>query len=177
MSDVPAGDDAEELNVGVAMFVAHRWLEDRALAAVHRAGGTDVTPAQARLLQRVDPRGTRLSELAERALVTKQTAATLVTRLVAAGYLERVADPDDGRARLLRLTDRARDLAVAADGAVGAALDEWTAQIGAGRMRELRRTLARLRPLTDPFGSAAGAGSVASAGDSDQGSPAATSVP
>ena len=55
----------------------------------------------------IDPEGTRLSVLAERAQVAKQTATALVDKLERAGYVERVPDPTDGRARLVRLTARA----------------------------------------------------------------------
>ncbi len=55
----------------------------------------------------VDPEGTRLSVLAARAQIAKQTATALVDRLERAGYVERVPDPADGRARLVRLTPRA----------------------------------------------------------------------
>lgn len=42
--------------------------------------------------------------ITERAGVTKQTAGFLVDQLEHAGYVERVADPTDGRARLVRIT-------------------------------------------------------------------------
>ena len=45
---------------------------------------------------------------AEQAQVTKQTAGFLVDQLEKAGYLERVPDPTDGRARLVRVTEKAK---------------------------------------------------------------------
>jgi DNA-binding MarR family transcriptional regulator len=51
--------------------------------------------------------GTRVSDLAEQARVTKQSAGFLVEQLETAGYVERVPDPADRRARLVRLTSRA----------------------------------------------------------------------
>lgn len=138
-------------NVGVLMFVAHRALEERSLAAVHAAGATDITPAQARLLQRVDPQGTRLGELADRARVTKQSAGFLVDQLERSGYLERVPDPTDGRARLVRFTGRMRALGAAADAEVARALAEWEAHLGPRAMGQLVATLTRLREITDPF--------------------------
>src|SRR6476620_1735621 len=96
--------------VGLLMFIASRDVENRVLAAMRRAGIDDITLAQARVAARIGPKGTRLSDLAEQAEVTKQTATALVDRLEASGYVERVPDPSDGRARLVRLTGKAATL-------------------------------------------------------------------
>ena len=90
------------MDLATLMFVSYRAMDERVVAAM-RAAGYDVTPAQARLAQRIDPAGLRLTELAERAQVTKQTASLLVAALEAQGLVERVPDPADGRARLIRL--------------------------------------------------------------------------
>ncbi len=50
----------------------------------------------------------RVSELAEREALTQPGTTTLVNRLEAAGQAERVADPSDGRAALVRITDVGR---------------------------------------------------------------------
>ncbi|MGH3929705.1 MAG: hypothetical protein ACRDTF_06985 [Pseudonocardiaceae bacterium] len=47
--------------------------ESRVFAAFAQAGYGDVTPAQARIFQRIGRHGTRLTELAEAAPVTKQS--------------------------------------------------------------------------------------------------------
>ena len=61
-------------NVGVLMFVAHRAMEERVLAALRLAGFDDVTLAQGRVFARIGHGGTRLTDLAAMAQVTKQTA-------------------------------------------------------------------------------------------------------
>jgi len=63
-------------NVGVLMFVAHRAIEQRVLAALSHAG-YEVTPAQGRVFARIGPQGTRLTDLAEMAQVS-ETAETPV---------------------------------------------------------------------------------------------------
>ena len=133
------------------MFVAARSLEARAYDAVVAAGARDVTPAQARLMAQVDPDGTRVVTLAARARVTKQSAAFLVDQLEQAGYVERVADPVDGRAKLVRLTPHARAIGDAADAEVARALAEWEEHVGRARMRQLEETMAMLREVTDPW--------------------------
>ncbi|MEV6306028.1 MarR family transcriptional regulator [Actinoplanes sp. NPDC051861] len=140
----------ETPNVGVLMFVAYREMERRVLDAVV-AAGYDVTLAQARIFQRIGPDGTRLVELADQAQVTKQTAGFLVDQLERAGFVERVADPTDGRARLVRIAERGRRAGEIAAGVVAEVEAEWVAHLGKRRMGQLRDTLTKLREITDPY--------------------------
>ncbi len=133
------------------LFVANRELERRAHDAVVAAGITDFTLAQARVAARISPHGSRVSDLAEQARVTKQSAAFLVEQLEAAGYVERAPDPTDGRARLVRLTTRARRVAEVADAEVERVLAEWADHVGDDRLRQVHETLWDLREITDPW--------------------------
>lgn len=141
---------AEQVNLGVLMFVAYRALERRAHQAAIDAGGT-VTAAQAKLAARIGPDGTRLTDLAAQAQITKQTAAHLVNELERSGYVERVTDPADGRARLVRLTAAADPLVDAANAAVSDELAAWRKHLGPTRMRHLEEALTMLREITDPW--------------------------
>lgn len=141
----------EQLNLGLLLFIPYRALENRVSAALAEAGFDDFTPAQARVFQRIGPDGTRLTELAQAAQVTKQTAGFLVDQLERAGYVERTPDPTDARARLVRVADRGA-AAVPVGARVIAEIEaEWTAHVGTGRMTQLRQTLNRLREITDPY--------------------------
>lgn len=144
---------AEEpaLNTGLLLFIPYRALEMRVYEALQAAGFDDATPAQMRVFQRVGPEGTRLTELAEAAEITKQTAGFLVDQLEQAGYVERVRDPADGRARLVRATARGRAASELAAEEVARVEAEWTAHLGARGMASLRRQLTRLREITDPW--------------------------
>jgi DNA-binding MarR family transcriptional regulator len=141
----------EQLPTILLMYIASRAASDRIFSAMRDAGFDDVTIAQGRLLMGVDPEGTRLSVLADRAQVAKQTATSLVDKLERAGYVERVPDPSDGRARLVRLTPRAeaaRPVARAEEARIEA---EWEAHLGPERMHQLREALTALREITDPY--------------------------
>ena len=133
------------------MFIAARAAADRIFTAVHDAGFDDVTLAQSRLMMGIDPGGTRLSVLAERAQIAKQTATALVDRLERAGYVERVPDPTDGRARLVRVTPRAEEALPIARAEEARIEAEWQAHLGVGRMEQLRDALTALREITDPY--------------------------
>ena len=137
--------------LGILLFVTNRALEQRAFDAVVAAGITDITLAQARVAARIAPNGSRVSDLAEQARITKQSAASLVEQLEKAQYVERVPDPTDGRARLVRLTPRLRRVAEAADAEVARVLAEWADHIGKDRIQQLHEILRDLRGITDPW--------------------------
>lgn len=150
MPEPPAGHQ-EEPNTGLLLFLPYRAMERRVLHAVHAAGFADVTPAQARVFQRIGPRGTRLTDLAEQALITKQSAGALVDQLERAGYVERVPDPTDARARLVRVAARGERVLPVAAAAVAEVEREWVAHLGVRRTGALREALVRLREITDPW--------------------------
>jgi DNA-binding MarR family transcriptional regulator len=139
-----------EPNTGLLLFYPYRALESRVLAALAEAG-FEITLAQARLLQRVAEAGSRLTDLAAQAQVTKQTAGELVDQLQRRGYVERVPDPSDGRARLVRLGARGRAAVALAAPVVAEVEAEWAAHLGPGTMAALRAALIRLREVTDPW--------------------------
>lgn len=141
----------QDPGLGVLLFIANRQLEQRAYDAVIAAGIRDISLAQARIAARIGPHGTRVSDLAAQARVTKQSTATLVDQLEEAGYVERVPDPTDGRARLVRLTRRADPMIAAAGAEVERVLAEWSARVGADRLHQVHEVLLELRELADPW--------------------------
>ncbi len=132
------------------MFLGYRAVEDRILDSLARAGFGDITRAQGRLLAGMDEAGTRLVTLAERARIAKQTAVSLVDRLVSSGYVERVPDPEDGRARLIRLTDRGQEILPVAQVEEERIEREWADHLGPRRMAALLDALRELRAVVDP---------------------------
>jgi DNA-binding MarR family transcriptional regulator len=142
---------SETPNVGVLLFLPYRAMETRVFEDLATAGFDDLTPAQARVFQRIAPEGSRLTALAEQAGISKQAAGFLVDQLERSGYIERVADPADGRARLVRIAPRGRRSVEVSRETVAAVEAEWTAHLGSGRMEQLRGILTDLREITDPW--------------------------
>ena len=141
---------ADNPNLGVLLFVAYRSMEQQVHAEVV-AAGFEATLAQARLFARISEQGLRLTDLAESAQVTKQTAAYLVEQLEALGYVERVPHPTDARARLVRLAPRGRQAQALASTVEARIEAEWAAHLGADDWKHLHASLARLREITDPY--------------------------
>jgi DNA-binding MarR family transcriptional regulator len=140
-----------EPNVGVLLFLPYRAMEARVFERLAAAGFDDFTPAQARVFARIAPEGSRLTDLAAQAGITKQSAGFLVDQLERAGYVERVPDPADGRARRVRIAERGERSVEVSRGIVAEVEAEWTAHLGARRMEQLRGILTDLREITDPW--------------------------
>jgi DNA-binding MarR family transcriptional regulator len=140
-----------ELNLGLLCYIAYRAFETRIMHAVREAGFEDLTVAQGRLFARIGPGGTRLTDLAEQAQVTKQTAGFLVDQLERGGYVRRELDPADARARLVCIAPRGQAAVKVARKAEAEAEAEWAQHLGKQATAQLRRALTRLREITDPY--------------------------
>ncbi|KRC59816.1 MarR family transcriptional regulator [Nocardioides sp. Root79] len=133
------------------MFIGARYVEQRVSDAVLAAGYDDLTPAMGRAAARLSDDGIRVTELAEQARITKQSASVLVDQLERAGYVERVPDPSDARARLVVIAPRGRAVQQVARRTERAIEREWAAHLGPERMAALQDALLALREITDPF--------------------------
>jgi DNA-binding MarR family transcriptional regulator len=138
------------MDVATLMFIAYRAMDERVIRAMREAG-VNVTVAQARLAQRISDEGSRLTDLAEQAQVTKQTASLLVAALEREGLVARVPDPADGRARIIRFTPRGQAARIHARDVVTGVEQEWTDHLGPELADSLREALTTLRDLVDPY--------------------------
>jgi len=92
---------------------------------LHASGFPDHTAGHHPIFENLDPQGTRLTELATRTGLTHQSVGEFVDALEKRGYVERVVDPKDGRARLVRLTPRGRRAVTAAIREITTIEAEW----------------------------------------------------
>lgn len=89
----------------------------------------------------IEPDGSRLTELAERARMTKQSVGEVASELEQRGYLERVPDPSDGRAKIIRLTERGHEAQALGREIIEEIEREWTERYGSERVAALRDAL------------------------------------
>jgi DNA-binding MarR family transcriptional regulator len=128
-----------------ALFDALVEALQRALPA---AGFADIRPAHSiNLFRVIDAEGTRPTELARRAGVTPQAMAEIVRYLEGRGYAERLPDPGDGRARIVRLTPRGREAAAVAGRVFTDLETKWEEHLGGRQMAQLRTMLGELASL------------------------------
>jgi DNA-binding MarR family transcriptional regulator len=118
------------------------WMVRASNSHAHLLGHRDLRPAHARLMVFLGWEGSRITDIARAQDVSKNAVGQLVSELEDLGYVERVPDPADGRAKIVRYTDQG--VALIGDAAVIAErLDAEIANIlGAQRLGELRSMLA-----------------------------------
>lgn len=117
----------------------HRRIAER--------GHPDVRAPHGNVFGYLDAEGTPVSELARRAQITKQSMADLVAHLERHEYVERVPDPRDRRAKLVRATARGQEVYAIARDVLAELEREWTARLGEERMRQLRELLGALNAI------------------------------
>lgn len=137
-------------DLGTLCFYPARAMETHVSESLVDAGYHDITPAQHRVFQRVTAQGVRIGQLARQAMVTKQTATFIVDQLERAGYVERLPDPTDARARLVCLSARGRELVRVARQASERVESRWARHLGEDEADNLRSLLTKLRQVTDP---------------------------
>ncbi len=105
------------------------------------SGYEDIRPTHGCVFRFVREDGMRLTELAALAGITKQSAGELVDDLVELDYVERIADPDDRRAKLICLTERGRQAQRVGYGLFGELEKRWAATFGEERVEAMRALL------------------------------------
>ena len=129
----------------VGLFTAlTRWWEDRHFELMAAAGFEDLRRAHNAVVVNLPAKGLRLTELAERAGISKQATAELVDDLVQKGYLRRVPDPSDGRAKIIMWAKRGHDAHAATMTAFTTIQSEMAALLGDRDMDQLKGALHRL---------------------------------
>jgi len=89
----------------------------------------------------VDSDGSRLTVLAERSSLTKQAVGEVADELERLGYVQRVSDPADRRAKLIRLTPLGHRAQASARRIFGEIEAEWEQRFGAERVAGMRELL------------------------------------
>ncbi|CCF82840.1 MarR family winged helix-turn-helix transcriptional regulator [Nitrolancea hollandica] len=144
-----ARDPEDRRMLGALLRIPFQAIVARIQEGLVMAGYTDLRPAHFVVFQHMRPEGVRLTELAEAAQITKQSMGYLVDYLEREGYTERMPDPTDGRARVIRLTERGKDVERTAREILRNIEVEWSDRLGEERMGQLRETLRDLAAMLE----------------------------
>jgi DNA-binding MarR family transcriptional regulator len=114
---------------------------------VAAAGYPGLRPSHGCVFRYLDVDGSRLSELAEKSGMTKQAFGEHVANVEALGYVVRVPNPEDGRAKLVMPTPRGREALILGRQVFADLEREWAQAIGIERVAGLRETLQEIHAL------------------------------
>lgn len=132
------------------LLEAHRALGSELVATMDERGYPDSRPGHAAVFLHIDRRsGTRLTELARRARMTKQGMMLVIDDLEQRGFVRRVPDPEDARAKVVRLTAKGRRYVAEGRRVVAAVEAHARRELGDRRYETLRDALEQLVDLGD----------------------------
>ena len=117
----------------ITIEMLHRRLDDEGFEGIRYRHGS--------VFRFIDPAGSRLTALAARSGLTKQAIGEVVDELERLGYVERTADPNDRRAKIIRLTERGAEAQNGAARILGDVEQQWAQHLGQEQIDMLRRTL------------------------------------
>lgn len=138
----------EHPHLGVLLERGRRLLNQAMLERFRAAGFIDLREGHGPLFAFLPAHGARVTELANRAHVTKQSMGELVTELESLGYVQRGPDPSDGRAKVVTFTSKGRRAAKIGVQAVADEERAWGDRIGRQRVADLRRVLEEMTART-----------------------------
>ena len=139
-----------DLNLAQLLKHPFETLLTRLHQELAAAGFPDIRPAHGCVLQYAEPTGSRLTYLARRAGLTKPTVVAAVDDLERLGYAERVPDPADKRAKLVRLTSRGAAAAAEGQRIIHSIEQDWAERLGPRRSHALRSALEDLHRALAP---------------------------
>lgn len=135
--------------MGRLLLAVGRDFQRRTLEKLAAQGYDDIKASHGALLMNLGSRGSRLVDLAARAGITKQSMAAIADQLEECGYIERVQDPGDGRARIIRASKRGSEVIALWDSLRDVVASEYADQAGSARVLRLTRDLAKLAAELD----------------------------
>jgi len=140
MSDVAHIDDRQIPLAGL-LDAAKQALLNEFEQELAKSGYGDIRPTHGCVFRFVRDDGMRLTELASLAGMTKQSVGEMVDGLVERGYVERVPDPEDKRAKLICLTERGKDAQRFGFSLFSELEARWAERFGSERLAGLREVL------------------------------------
>lgn len=140
----PARIGTKDMLIGALLRVPAQAIQRRLIAELNAAGFDDLRVPHMAVLQFPGPDRVRPSALAERAGMSKQAMNQLLKSLESLGYLVRSDAPDEGRARIVRVTRRGRAAYAKIHDILRDIERDWSAELGPTRFAELKELLFRV---------------------------------
>ena len=116
-------------------------VQDDLYAQLADAGFGDVTRLHGAVIAHLDEEGVRASELARRSGRHKQVIGRIVDELVALGYVERVPESGDRRAKLVVPTERGKQMMRTSDAIIGRLESREAEALGPAEYNAFKRAL------------------------------------
>jgi DNA-binding MarR family transcriptional regulator len=144
MSTKASSFSDQAATLGALLRSPYRKLAKRLYAEMAASGFPEIRQSHSVVFRHIAPEGSRLTDLAEIAGLTKQSMAYLIGHLAKHGYVKILTDSADGRAKLVQLTKRGNSFIEALLKASLRLENEIGGKIGSARLKTLREILKAL---------------------------------
>src|SRR5262245_37338999 len=131
-------------NIGVLLQLLSRDFERRARGTLQSRGHTELLPSHQVVFASLGRNGARLTTLAQHAGMTKQAMGQIVDDLEQLGYVERIPDPGDGRAKIVRFTTTGLDFVCDAAEVLEEIWRDYARLLGENELERMQDALRKL---------------------------------
>lgn len=147
---MPSPIKTQDMLIGALLRVPGQAIQRRIIKELNAAGFKELRVPHMAVLQFPGPDGVRPGTLAERSGMSKQAMNQLLRSLETLGYIVRSDAPNEGRARIVRLTKRGHATYAKIHEILRDIEREWSAELGPGSFNKLKALLLRVweSPLT-----------------------------
>lgn len=134
----------EYINTGAYLRILWDELRHNMENQLEEKGIVDISPSHGWIFHNTKEEGSRITELAAIAKITKQSMSALVAQLERAGYVKKKIDPTDKRAWLLVLTPKGQKVKDAGYEINHHFEKKWEQKLGRKDYSQLRQLLIKL---------------------------------
>jgi DNA-binding MarR family transcriptional regulator len=134
----------EYINTGAYLRILWDELRCNMEHQLKEKGFTDISPSHGWIFHNTKEEGTRITELAAIAKITKQSMSALVAQLEKTGYVKKKIDPTDKRAWLLILTPKGKKVKETGQEINYSFEKKWEQKLGRKEYHQFRELLIKL---------------------------------
>jgi DNA-binding MarR family transcriptional regulator len=132
------------MNIGILLRSPFHILVEEIHSKLALHGYPEIRPAHGNVFQFIGKNGARVTDMAEKAQMTKQSMSYLVYYLESYGYVERREDPTDKRALIFGLTEKGKKVEDVAEMAIAEVEQKWEKALGKKDFKKLNSLLKKL---------------------------------
>jgi DNA-binding MarR family transcriptional regulator len=134
----------EYINTGAYLRILWDELRCNMEHQLKEKGFSDISPSHGWIFHNTKEEGTRITELAAIAKITKQSMSALVAQLEKTGYVKKKIDPTDKRAWLLVLTPKGKKVKETGQEINYSYEKKWEQKLGKKEYNQFRELLIKL---------------------------------
>ncbi|MCF6320754.1 MAG: MarR family winged helix-turn-helix transcriptional regulator [Rhizobiaceae bacterium] len=134
-----------QTNLGRLIDDLHFYFERQALEYLRDAGFPMIKSADVHVMRTMRIEGSRITDMANQAGISKQAMSKLVAAFVSNGFLAWANDPKDKRNHIVSVTDSGKDLLTNGIAALHQTEKDIADIIGTGELENLRQILLKIK--------------------------------